>query len=107
LTPPASKYDEEGAKLRTLSRQEDAKLNAAERSSDRIKRLTAGSHRTRRERYNQFVDILAKEFKEQTTSRAFTIKRLLREKSHWFSHSNVYSFYFPNWTTQYNIPDSN
>ena len=86
LAPPAAKYDEEGASLRTLSRQEDSKYIAADRSHDRTKRATAPSHRQRRDRYNNFVNTLAKEFKEQTVSRAFTIKRLAREKQHWFSH---------------------
>lgn len=87
LSPPATKYDEEGAALRTLSRQEDSKYIAADRSADRNKRLTASSHRTRRDRYNTFVNTLAQEFKEQTASRVFTMKRLAREKLHWFSHS--------------------
>jgi THO complex subunit 2 len=86
LTPPAAKYDEEGAALRTLSRQEDAKCVAADRSSDRAKRQTAASHRAKRDRYNAYVNALAQEFKEQTISRAFTMKRLARERQHWFSH---------------------
>ncbi|KAF9569407.1 hypothetical protein CPC08DRAFT_182366 [Agrocybe pediades] len=86
LSPPASKYDEEGSKLRQLSRLEDQKYSAADRSSDRARRATANGHRTRRDRYNQFVEDLAKEFKEQTASRAFTIKRLAKEKQHWFAH---------------------
>ena len=89
LIPPGTKYDEEGAKLRALSRQEDSKYIAADRSADRSKRLTASSHRTRRDRYTAFVNVLAKEFKEQTISRAFTIKRLARERQHWFSHCMI------------------
>ena len=86
LSPPAARYDEEGAALRTLSRQEDSKYITADRSADRNKRLTAPSHRTRRDRYNTAVNTLAQEFKEQTASRVFTMKRLAREKSHWFAH---------------------
>jgi hypothetical protein len=86
LSPPAARYDEEGAALRTLSRQEDAKYISADRSSDRAKRLTASSHRARRDRCNTFVNTLAQEFKEQTASRVFTLKRLAREKQHWFAH---------------------
>lgn len=86
LSPPAARYDEEGAALRTLSRQEDAKYISADRSSDRTKRLTASSHRARRDRCNAFVNTLAQEFKEQTASRVFTLKRLAREKQHWFAH---------------------
>jgi THO complex subunit 2 len=89
LTPPSTKYDEEGAKLRALSRQEDSKYIAADRSADRSKRLTASTHRTRRDRYTMFVNVLAQEFKEQTISRAFTIKRLARERQHWFSHCTI------------------
>ncbi|KAJ7283481.1 transcription factor/nuclear export subunit protein 2-domain-containing protein [Mycena rebaudengoi] len=74
LSPPSTKYDDEVANLRNLSRQEDSQL-------------TASSHRARRERYNAFVNTLAQEYKQQTVLRAFTIKRLAREKQHWFSHS--------------------
>ncbi|KAG1874783.1 transcription factor/nuclear export subunit protein 2-domain-containing protein [Suillus subalutaceus] len=77
LAPPAARYDEECAALRTLSRQEDSKYIAADRSADRTKRLSAGSHRAKRDRYNAFVNTLAQEFKEQTASR----------KHHWFSHT--------------------
>jgi hypothetical protein len=73
--------------LRTLSREEDTKYFSADRSSDRAKRLTAYSHRERRNRYNHFIDVLNNELKEQTAARSFTIKRLAREKQHWFSHS--------------------
>lgn len=86
LSPPAARYDEEGAALRTLSRQEDSKYIAADRSSDRAKRLTASSHRAKRDRCNAFVNTLAQELKEQTASRVFTLKRLAREKQHWFAH---------------------
>ncbi|KAI0047273.1 hypothetical protein FA95DRAFT_1664524 [Auriscalpium vulgare] len=86
LSPPAAKYDEEGAALRALSRQEDSKYNAADRSSDRVKRQGAAAHRARRDRYNTYVHTLAQEFKEQTASRMFTIKRLAKEKLHWFAH---------------------
>lgn len=87
LAPPTARYDEEVATLRNLSRQEDALYSAAERSSDRAKRATAPSHRIKRDRYGKFVDILAAEFKDQTVSRSFTIKRLAREKHHWFAES--------------------
>ncbi|KAL6309570.1 transcription factor/nuclear export subunit protein 2-domain-containing protein [Sparassis latifolia] len=87
LTPPAARYDEECAALRALSRQEDARYNAADRSSDRAKRLTAANHRDRRNRYNTYVNLLGQELKEQTAARVFTIKRLAREKQHWFSHN--------------------
>lgn len=86
LAPPASRYDEECSALRTLSHQEDTKYINADRSSDRSKRLTAGAHRARRDRYNSYVNTLAQEFKEQTESRVFTLKRLAREKQHWFAH---------------------
>ncbi|KAI0312477.1 transcription factor/nuclear export subunit protein 2-domain-containing protein [Amylostereum chailletii] len=86
LSPPSAKYDEEGAALAVLSRQENSKYISADRSSDRAKRLGALAHRQRRDRYNQYADALVKELKEQTASRVFTIKRLAREKSHWFAH---------------------
>ncbi len=48
LIPLDAKYDEEGSALRALSRREDYKYIAADRSSDRAKSLTASSHRVRR-----------------------------------------------------------
>ncbi|KAL7282472.1 hypothetical protein ACG7TL_003943 [Trametes sanguinea] len=86
LSPPAAKYDEECAALRTLSRQEDSLYIAADRSSDRVKRMTANSHRDKRNRINAIVNALSQELKEQTAARVFTIKRLSREKQHWFAH---------------------
>jgi THO complex subunit 2 len=86
LSPPSARYDEEGAALLASSRQEDQKYNAADRSGDRARRSTASSHRTRRERYLNTAMQLTQELKEQTASRAFTLKRLTREKQHWFSH---------------------
>ncbi|KAG6831879.1 hypothetical protein H0H92_006996 [Tricholoma furcatifolium] len=87
LSPPTSKYDEESASLLLLSRQEESKWRAADHSSDRTKRLTAISHKQRRERYIKTHELLLDELKKQTASRAFTLKRLAREKQHWFSHS--------------------
>ena len=86
LAPPASRYEEEGAALRALSRQEDSKYNMADRSSDRTKRQGAQAHRGRRDRYAQFAQTLAQELKTQAASRRYTIKRLGKEKAHWFSH---------------------
>jgi len=99
LVPPAARYDEECAALRTLSRQEDSKYIAADRSADRTKRLSASSHRAKRDRYNTFVNTLAQEFKEQTASRVFTMKRLAREKQHWFAHSKAPSITYSNFLT--------
>jgi THO complex subunit 2 len=86
LSPPTVRYAEEGANLRNLSRQEDSKYIAADRSSDRTRRLTASVHRQRRDKYNLYANLLSDELKEQSASRSFTIKRLAREKPHWFSH---------------------
>ncbi|KAJ3922736.1 transcription factor/nuclear export subunit protein 2-domain-containing protein [Lentinula edodes] len=85
LSPPGARYDEEISALRSLSRQEDSKYIAYDKSSDRSKRILASSHRIKRERFNSFASTLLQEFKEQTTSRAFTVKRLAREKTHWFT----------------------
>ncbi|KAI0729395.1 transcription factor/nuclear export subunit protein 2-domain-containing protein [Fomitopsis betulina] len=86
LAPPAARYDEECSTLRNLSRQEDSKYISAERSSDRTKRQKSYLHRDRRNRYNQYIHMLGEELKEQTAVRVFTIKRLAREKQHWFTH---------------------
>ena len=90
LAPPAARYDEECSTLRNLSRQEDAKYIAAERSSDRAKRQTSYVHKERRNRYNMYIHMLGQELKEQTAVRVFTIKRLAREKQHWFTHCGFY-----------------
>ncbi|KAE9385705.1 hypothetical protein BT96DRAFT_1006795 [Gymnopus androsaceus JB14] len=86
LSPPAARYDEEGAALRTLSRQEDGKYNACEKSADRSRRAMASSHRARRDRFNSFAQTLTQEFKQQTVLRVFTLKRLGHEKQHWFTN---------------------
>lgn len=87
ISPPITKYEEENANLRALSRQEDAKYISADRSSDRTKRQTAIVHRNRRERYNMFTGYLATESKQQMIAMSYTKKRLAREKQHWFPHS--------------------
>ncbi|KAG6850048.1 hypothetical protein H0H93_001864, partial [Arthromyces matolae] len=86
LSPPTNKYDEECATLLQLSRQEESRWRSADHSSDRVKRATAISHKQRRERYIKTHQELLEELKNQTASRAFTLKRLSREKQHWFSH---------------------
>lgn len=86
LAPPAARYEEEGAELRLLSRQEDSKYAMADRSSDRTKRQGAQAHRLKRDRYAQYAQTLAQELKTQAASRRYTIKRLAKEKAHWFSH---------------------
>ncbi|KAL0580932.1 THO2 plays a role in transcriptional elongation [Marasmius crinis-equi] len=65
LSPPGSRYDHAVSDLRSEIRKEDSKFNAADRSADHT---------------------LTQEFKEQTISRAFTLKRLAREKQHWFPY---------------------
>ena len=95
LSPPGPRYDEEQAALRTLSRQEDSKYAAAERSSDRTIRATAAAHRQKRDRYSSYVHKLAQEYKNQATARAFTIKRLQQEKNHWFAGSSSDLTLFP------------
>ncbi|KAF4602377.1 THO complex subunit 2 [Pleurotus pulmonarius] len=82
LSPPSTRYDDELKALRSLSLQEDRKLAAAEK----VKRGSAIAYRARRDRYNNYVTALTNEYKQQTISREFTIKRLAREKLHWFSH---------------------
>ncbi|TCD67697.1 THO complex subunit 2 [Steccherinum ochraceum] len=91
LSPPLSKYEEECSSLRALSRQEESLSHAADRSSDRLKRATANLHREKRNRLANFVTTLTDEMKEQTVVRSFTIKRLNREKQHWFAHNTKQS----------------
>jgi THO complex subunit 2 len=87
VAPPITKYEEETANLRALSRQEDSKYVSADRSSDRIKRQSAMQHRSRRDRYNMFANLLAQESKDQIITMGYTKKRLAKEKQHWFAHS--------------------
>lgn len=101
LSPPAASYEEYSNKLRTLSREEDTNYSAAERSSDRAKRRTAQDHRDKRNRLNHFIDILGHELKDQTAVRAFTLKRLAREKQHWFAHSMYNSIVYPHKKTHF------
>jgi THO complex subunit 2 len=51
-----------------------------------MKRQGAQAHRARRDRYAQFAQTLTQELKTQAASRRYTIKRLAKEKAHWFSH---------------------
>ncbi|TFK29236.1 hypothetical protein FA15DRAFT_664153 [Coprinopsis marcescibilis] len=82
-----AQYNEQDASLDRLSREEASKYNIADRSTDRTKRATASVHRLRRDRYNNFRDMLVQELKEQVISRGFTDKRIAREKNFWFAHS--------------------
>ncbi|KAI0091900.1 transcription factor/nuclear export subunit protein 2-domain-containing protein [Irpex rosettiformis] len=87
IAPPLAKYEEETANLRALSRQEDSKYISADRSSDRTKRLSASQHRSKRDRYNSFANLLAQESKDQVTAMGYTKKRMAKEKQHWFVHN--------------------
>ncbi|EPQ59661.1 hypothetical protein GLOTRDRAFT_136479 [Gloeophyllum trabeum ATCC 11539] len=89
LSPPGIRYEEEVNTLRSLARQEENKQNAAQRSSDKARRSMQGLHKSKHERYNDFANKLTQELKEQTASRAFTLKRLAREKQYWFAHSRT------------------
>ena len=91
LSPPTKRYDEEHASLRALQQSEDSLAAAASRSSDRAKRATAGLHRDKSKKIEVVISALRRELKEQTACRSFTIKRLAREKQHWFSHSECSS----------------
>ena len=87
ISPPTDRYHEESMTLRELSRREDELYNQLDRSYDKARRAEALSHREKRNRINRFVQDLSDEAKTQTVCRMFTIKRLTREKNHWFSHS--------------------
>ena len=87
ISPPLAKYEEETANLRALSRQEDSKYISADRSSDRMKRLSAGQHRNKRDRYNTFANLLTQESKDQVIAIGYTKKRMVKERSLWFAHS--------------------
>ena len=82
-----TRYEEEFASLRSQARSEDSQASIASHSSDRTKRATVAVHRDKRKRIESVLDKLSRELKDQTASRSFTIKRLAREKQHWFAHS--------------------
>lgn len=86
ISPPTERYHEESSQLRDLSRKENERYNALERSHDKRLRAEALISKEKRERINRVIQELSEEAKVQTTSRMFTIKRLAREKNHWFSH---------------------
>ncbi|KAF5393664.1 hypothetical protein D9757_000298 [Collybiopsis confluens] len=85
LSPPTARYDEELSTLRSLSHQEGRAFSLCDKSADRSKRILAPVHRMKRERYNSFTEILTQEYKEHSIARAFTRKRLAREKTHWLT----------------------
>jgi THO complex subunit 2 len=87
LSPPLSKYEEEMASLKAASRAEDLAISHAERSSDRSLRQKASLFRQRRDRYNDYAQTLSQEAKDQSIMRTFTIRRMSREKQHWFAHA--------------------
>jgi THO complex subunit 2 len=93
LAPPTSRYNEETKNLANLSRQEDSKAYSAERSADRATRAKASLHRARREQCNAAQTTLNQEFKEQTEMRSFTLRRITREKMHWFAHGSYLRIY--------------
>ena len=74
LSPPVARYQEEVTSLVAFEKDEEAR------------RTTTNWHRDRRLKIEGFRDSLKAELKEQTASRAFTLKRLAREKNHWFPH---------------------
>jgi hypothetical protein len=87
ISPPTEQYHQHVQTLRDLSAKEDKEANLAERSADRARRAAALVHKSRRSRYNDFIAALSSELKEQAIARQYTIKRLNREKAHWFIHS--------------------
>lgn len=93
LSPPLSKYEEEMASLKSSSRSEDQALSRAEKSSDRITRQQSSTYRQRRDRYNDFAQTLSQEVKDQSLMRAATIRRMSREKQHWFEHLPKATFF--------------
>lgn len=75
ISPPFSRYDQENTRLRTLSKEANDNILA-------LKDVSA--NKARRERLNSTIDSLSKEMRDHIVAREFTIKRLQREKSHWF-----------------------
>lgn len=76
INPPFSRYDQENTRLRTLSKEANDNILA-------LKDVSA--NKARRERLNSTIDSLSREMRDHIIAREFTIKRLQREKSHWFT----------------------
>jgi Transcription factor/nuclear export subunit protein 2 len=76
INPPFSRYDQENTRLRTLSKEANDNILA-------LKDVSA--NKARRERLNSTIDSLSREMRDHIIAREFTIKRLQREKSHWFN----------------------
>ncbi|HEV7735934.1 MAG TPA: hypothetical protein VGO47_00965 [Chlamydiales bacterium] len=49
-----------------------------------IAQRDVSANKARREKINSTLDALAREMREHIITREFTIKRLQREKHHWF-----------------------
>jgi THO complex subunit 2 len=81
LVPPSARYEAEIARIRSLAKQEDAKIVSAERVGDLA---TSNACRKRRDKYHRVADTMDVENQEQKDSRLFTINRLAKEKTHWF-----------------------
>ncbi|KAF9045967.1 hypothetical protein BDZ89DRAFT_1155277 [Hymenopellis radicata] len=89
LMPPSALYDEVVNGMYKAVAELDREIQLAEEHKDKNYRLRASlpGTRARRSRLHQFIRTLNAEYKDQTTSRASTIKRLAQEKTHWFAHS--------------------
>lgn len=88
LCPPEDSYKLEKSSLERLWKEEQTKVALAERSSDRVKRAMVPQHRARAARYNEFVQLIAKEYSNQSDLFWATKHRIIREKAAWFSHTN-------------------
>lgn len=76
INPPITRYEQENTRLRMLSKQANDNILA---------QRDVSSNKARRERINGTLDALAREMREHIIAREFTIKRLQREKQHWFT----------------------
>jgi len=76
INPPMLRYEQENSRLRLLSKQANDNIVAGR---------DVTINKARREKINSTLDALSKEMREHIITREFTIKRLQREKSHWFA----------------------
>lgn len=75
INPPFNRYDQENTRLRTLSREANDNILAQKDVS---------LNKQKRERLNSTLDAISKEMRDHIVYREFAIKRLQREKLHWF-----------------------
>ena len=94
LMPPTAKYEEASQSAQRVFNDHILAVKRMERNEKRKFQLLVEKHKMEKDRYQKVVDALSMELREQLAVRAYTIKRIAREKLHWFAHSEHSSLRF-------------